>query len=228
MDGFCKIVVAGVLAFCEFALDTGYYQEGAFISNTDLGTIFIFLLFSGVMDVLAKWGSKSFYQHVDYAGLGLFFAAEAAIFASKSYFIEQPSAALFSLTACIAVSCMVITVLEAVRSDQVLWPIARSYLFLWQGTWLLHVSLLTQDRLPSQGAEVDRDSVALFSMFFAWHGAVNFFIALCLWLLVGKLADKNCCPCAESGRLGRTDDIFLENRVPFNYSVLDRIDSETE
>ncbi|KAK7459427.1 hypothetical protein BaRGS_00038995 [Batillaria attramentaria] len=228
VDGICKIVISGILAFSEFSFDKGYYEEGVFISNTELGTIFVFLMFSGVMDVLAKWGSRSFYQHIDYAGLVLFFAAEAAILASRSYSAEQPLATLFSLTGCGALACMIMTVVEAVQSEQVLCPLTRSYLLLWQGTWILHVSLLTPGGVRSQGIESDRDSVVLFSMFFVWHGAINFFITLCMWLLVGKLVDKNCCPCGESSAAGRTDDIFLENRVPFNYHVLDRLDSETE
>lgn len=228
IDGVCKIVISGVFAFLEFSLDRGYYQEGVFLKNMELGTIFVFLLFSGVMDVLAKWGQRSFYQHIDYAGLVLFFAAESAILASRSYFTEQPSATLFSLSGWGAIACMGITVLEAVQSEHVLCPVARSYLLLWQGTWFLHISLLTQNSMPSQGIQIDKDSVVLFSMFYTWHGAVNVAIVLCMWLLVGKLIDRECFSCGESGAANRTDNIFLENRVPFNYHVLDRIGSDTE
>lgn len=228
VDGVCKVILASIFALGEYSFDTGYYED-VFLSNTELGTIFVFLLFSGVMDILAKWGQRSFYQHVGYAGLALLFAAEATILLSRAQFSIQPKSTIFSVTAYGAIGCLLFTMLEAIWPKQVLCSVMRSFLLLLQGTWFLHISLLTDSGLPSGDEETRNSNMMLFSLFFTWHGAINFMIIICLWLLLGKMVEKNCCICFVSQRHTRhSSAIFLENRVRFNYHVLDRIDSDSD
>ena len=231
VDGILKIGFAGVVALAEFFFDKGYEGDGVFLPRMELVTISIFLLFSGAMDVLTQWGSKTFYQYMDFAGLALFHAVVAAIFQSRAYVTAQPVSSLHSLAAYTAFACIIVTVVEAVRSDHVLCPVIRSYLLLLQGTWWLHAAVMVQGGLPTggaAGADGTRDAVVLLSIIFSGHAAVNFFIVLFLWLLVGKLVQRNSCGCVGGEERGRGEDIFLENRVHFNYHVLSRFDSETE
>lgn len=227
VDGIVKIVISGIFAFVEFSFDKGYYTENVFLSRMELGTVFICLMFSGVMDVLSQWGAKSFYKQIDYAGLVLFFSAQAVIFGSHAYIGIQPVTIIHTLSLYTAIAALLSTILEAVKSEQVLCPLTRSYLLLTQGTWFLHVSLLTQSNLQT-GSVADSESALLLTLFFTWHSAVNFLITSCMWLLVGKMTEKNCCTCFENEGSEPSDVIFLENRVRFDYNLLDHINSDND
>ena len=230
MDGIVKIAFAAVMAFTEFSMSGGSEEDRVFVSAMELGTIFIVLLFSGVMDLLTRWGSRTFYQYMDYAGLALFFATVAAILESRAFITAQPLSSVHSLTGYVAFASVVATAAEAVWSDQVLFPVTRSYLLMLQGTWWVQVALLMQEDevMTGAGGEDPHGTVVFFSIVFSCHAAINFSVAVCVWLLTAKLVERHWCACVQDDHRGQNEDVFLENRVRFNYHVLSRLESESE
>ncbi|KAL8564445.1 hypothetical protein ACOMHN_057467 [Nucella lapillus] len=235
IDGMVRILLAAILSFAEFSFDHGYQGDHDFLSRLELGTLYVCLLVWGVMDVLARWGSRTFYNTADYAGLVLFFMAQAAVLLTRAgYVSQQPVSSLQSLAGYTAGVGALVAVVEGVRREQVLPPVCRSFLLLLQGAWWLQAAVLVAGgSLTPATTTSDPDdlhgAVTFLAMLFCLHAALTLLVVLSVWLLVGRLVERGRGGCLGGGEGGKhAEDVFLENRVRFNYHVLSRLDSESE
>lgn len=224
VEGVFKVISSLAIAISLFSFNGAAKVD--FLTNREIATIFMFFMVSGVMDILARWSGNTFYQQLDYVALMLFFTIQSVVFVSRSQFSEQPVTVLYSLMLYTSLATLAATAMEMKYGDQVLCPVMRSYLLLTQGTWGLQVAFLVEDK--SLMVNTDSDKILLVVMYFTWHCGINFFLILSIWLIVFKMLQKQICCCVATDTAAGQDTIYLENRVHFDYHVLDRFESDVE
>ncbi|XP_041348393.1 transmembrane protein 45B-like [Gigantopelta aegis] len=231
IEGFFKILSSLSIAIVLFCIDNNNdntISEGRdkFLTNTEFGTLFTFMMMSGVMDVLASWSKRSFYNGLDYVAFMMFFAIEALILMCRSRIADEPIYTLYQLNVISALVTLAVIAMEMKYPDQVLCPLMRSYLVLVQGTWNLQVFYFFNAGPLNIKDGADRSM--LLSMYFSWHCGAAFFVVLLMWILVFKLAQKNCCPCGGVDVGSGSEMVYLENRVRFDYHLMDRFESDID
>ncbi|XP_067651014.1 transmembrane protein 45B-like [Haliotis asinina] len=224
VEGVFKVISSLAIAISLFSFSGATKVQ--FLTNREIATIFMFFMISGVMDILVRWSGRTFYQQLDYVALLLFFAIQSVVFVSRSQSSEQPLTMLYSLMLYTSLATLAATAMEMRYRDQVLCSVMRSYLLLTQGTWGLQVAFIVEDK--SLMVNTDSDDILLTAMYFTWHCGINFFLVLSIWLIVFKMLQKQLCCCVAVDTAAGQDTIYLENRVHFDYHVLDRFESDVE
>ncbi|XP_029651220.1 uncharacterized protein LOC115224456 [Octopus sinensis] len=123
-----------------------------------------------------------------------------------------------------AIMTVVVTILEFHYRNQVVFPFVRSFVTLVQGTWLCHYGTII---CSPYKWDITDYNISILSTYFAAHGMANFIVIFIIWLITYKLALTDRCCCLPVS-LEKTNEVFLENRVHFNYHMLDRLGSDAE
>lgn len=227
IEGITKLIVCFICFAFELASATNFGKSGKIVNYDDLNfaTIFAFFILSSIIDIITHCKGKLFVDDLDYAFLSLTFAIQAILYGLHIPDNSSTEWTIYSLLKLSAFSCCLSTLLEMKFRDKVYCPLLRGYCLMVLGSWSLHSVAILSD--PQPDITQSHSRVLVLSMYFTWHCATDLFICLALWLFTIKLYRKNICCCLPLD-YNTTDTVYLENRVRFDYHVLDRLESDLD
>lgn len=216
-----------IMIYC-FASSTDFGRAGKVDNYSDLchGTVFTFFFISSATDLAKSVRGKLFIDDLDYATLALSFGVQSLLyrFHIPGPHTEQPTVNALMMMS--AFCCCVVVIAEIKMRNQIFCPILRGFLLMVLGSWVIHSSLVLMETTEEE--EQSHNLIMSVSMYYTWHVAINFVLVVCGWIVTYKLMAVNKCCCVPFGLEGSGDAIFLENRIRFDYHVLDRLDSDIE
>ncbi|XP_060064175.1 transmembrane protein 45B-like [Ylistrum balloti] len=218
-----------IMAYC-FASSTDFGRAGKITSYSDLshGTVFAFFVICSAIDLTKSICGKLFLEDLDYAALALTFGVQGILYGFHVPDLHAEEWTVNTLMMMSAFGCCITVIVEMRMRTQIFCPLLRGFGLMVLGTWFLHSSLVLMDPLTIKGKVETHDMVISLSMFYSWHVAVNFILVICGWIITYKLMTLNKCCCVPMGMETGGDAIFLENRIRFDYHMLDRLDSDID
>ncbi|XP_045173266.2 uncharacterized protein LOC123534874 [Mercenaria mercenaria] len=220
--------------------------------NEAIGQLTVFSLFalSSVCDIISDCCQRIIFPGLDYLVLVICFNVQSVVLsyhsvASYSWMSVADTCAMYAAT-----FAAVALLLEFKYSHYIWFPLIRSFCTVVLGTWFAHMcvvllkqSVQSEDSIPTstenstitiaQGVHSSNftfdgqkvENLSLVPMYFSWHCLFNMNLLTILWVVVYKLASKNCCVCMpDEERINH-----FENRVHFDYHMITRMtDSDYE
>lgn len=180
---------------------------------------------SCLVNITAQFFANSVPPGLDYCFFLFAFVVEGILFGHYVFNeTESLSSAAENLVTYCAVITVIVTVLELHYQSHVIFPFLRAYVTFIQGTWLCHMAHIFCS--PSRW-ETNTDNVEVVSIYFVVHSMTDFIAVCVIWLIVYRLALHDRCGCLPVN-LDKSNEVFLENRVHFDYHILDRLGSDAD
>lgn len=245
---FSSILVI-VIAVYQFNIE----DDGR--ANQAIGqlTVFCFFACSALLDIFTHCSRCLAFPGHDYLVLIICFNLQSIMFAyhtdvSYSWFSVADTCAMYAATL-VAVGLL----LEYKYTHNLWFALMRAFMAMVLGTWCFHIFIVqlnsdtsvthtidssdlnlnnkTMEMVKIESQETGRDpayleNLAIVPMYFSWHILFNVNAMTVLWVVVNKLANKNCGMCLpdEEGEV-----THFENRVHFDYHMITRMtDSDYE
>ncbi|XP_046581646.1 transmembrane protein 45B-like [Haliotis rubra] len=161
------------------------FVDGKFrsIVNGQHATMFFFFGITGLIDILVHCRAP-LPPDTDYISNAIAFGVEALLFNFHLYGRTPLDVLVHVLLLYVILASIVCVFVEMRYRHNLLSPLGRAYLMLMQGTWFWQVGFILYP--PLDGAkwnENDHGQLMLATMYFTWHGGVNFI----LMLLIGAV-----------------------------------------
>lgn len=218
-------------------------------------TVFSLFVLSSISDIISDCCQRIIFPGLNYLILVICFNVQSVVLsyhsvASYTWMSVADTCAMYAATF-VAVALL----LEFKYSSFIWFPLMRSFCTLVLGTWFAHMyifllkeSFQSTDGLTTAGlssghqnktvtfshgiqtttvvqADSSVDNLSLVPMYFSWHFLFNMNLLTILWVVIWKLANKNCCVCMpDEEKINH-----FENRVHFDYHMITRMtDSDYE
>lgn len=228
VESIIKLVTClGLLVYCIASIHFRLSITSEEYEKLSHATVFTFFLFSNIVDVIKHFKKNRLIHGFDYAILVLCHAIQAVIYGSHGHDMFPEIWIAHSLRMISSTACSFAVLHELIKPNTIASPMLRSISTLTLGSWLIQSFFLTVDGIADSDIE-QNNRVIVISLYFTWHLGSNMILCGCVWLFTHKMLASNRCCCIPNDFDATGEDVYLQNRIRFDYHVMDRLEYELD